>query len=81
MNLELDQLWVSVWNSKTFGLRAVPINEALKEINTVIVNNGVPDLHVIAVLPALEDCLGYNRSIKRIFKGRPVVTNDAGAGA
>jgi hypothetical protein len=74
MMLELDNLWVSVWNSKTYGLRAMPINEALKEINTVIVQEGIPELHVIAVLPTLENCLSYNRSIKRIFKSKPSAT-------
>jgi len=69
--LELSSLWVSVWNSKNYGLRAMPVNEALRDINAAIVKTGTTELHVIAVLHTLEACLDYNREIKKILKMRP----------
>lgn len=68
MQIDLSTLWVSVWNKNTRGLKAVPINEALKDINLDIVHGRDPQHCVIAVMESLEDCLAYNREIKRILK-------------
>lgn len=68
MQIDLSTLWVSVWNKNTRGLKAVPIDEALKDINHDVVTGGDPQHCVIAVMESLEDCLAYNREIKRILK-------------
>ena len=68
MQIDLSALWVSVWNKTTRGLKAVPINEALKDINHDVVTGKDPQHCVIAVMDSLEDCLAYNREIKRILK-------------
>ena len=66
--IDLSELWVSVWNCKTRGFKAMPINEALTDINQAIVSGQQPDIMVIAVMRSLEDCLDYNRVIKRMLK-------------
>jgi hypothetical protein len=68
--IDLSELWVSVWNNKTHGLKAIPINEALKDINKVIVDGREPEICVIAVMHSLDSCLNYNRVIKRILKAK-----------
>lgn len=68
MQIDLTSLWVSVWNKTTRGLKAVPIDEALKDINDDIVHGRDPQQCVISVMESLEDCLAYNREIKRILK-------------
>lgn len=68
MQIDLSSLWVSVWNKTTRGLKAVPIDEALKDINHDVVTGRDPQYCVIAVMGSLEDCLAYNREIKRILK-------------
>lgn len=71
--IDLSELWVSVWNNKTHGLKAIPINEALTDINKAIVDGREPEICVIAVMTSLESCLNYNRAIKRILKSKSIV--------
>jgi hypothetical protein len=71
--IDLSELWVSVWNNKTHGLKAIPINEALTDINKAIVDGREPEICVIAVMTSLENCLNYNRIIKRMMKTKTAV--------
>jgi hypothetical protein len=44
--------------------------EALTEINQELVSGIAPGDCIIAVMSSLEECLGYNREIKRMLKAR-----------
>lgn len=65
---DISDLWVSLWNEKTHGLTALPIDDALRDVNLAIVAGNRPDACVIAVLNSLEACLSYNREFKRVLK-------------
>ena len=74
--IDISSLWVSVWTKSTLGMKAIPIIEALTEINQDIVNGRDPQITIIAVMESLEHCLAYNREIKRMLKPQTIQGGD-----